>query len=90
MFYVRLLPDVFISEVVQPSITYCNRNIIISAEFCLLSSAVFCAPHSERYVIARLMMVSMILSFNSTGIFLLHITPDTSFHFIHPIVDISL
>ena len=26
------------------------------------------------------------LSFNSTGIFLSHITPDTSFHFIHPIL----
>ena len=30
------------------------------------------------------------LSFNSTGIFLSHITPDTSFHFIHPILILLL
>ena len=60
-------------------------NILISAEFSLLSSFFFTAQHSEPYVIAGLMIVLKTLSFNSTGIFLSHITPDTSFHFIHPI-----
>ena len=63
-----------------------HLNILILAEFSLLSSFVFTAQHSERYVIAGLMIVLKTLSFNSTCIFLSHITPVTSFHFIHPII----
>ena len=63
-----------------------HLNILISAEFSLFSSFFFTAQHSELYVIAGLMIVLKTLSFNSTGIFLSHITPDTSFHFIHPIL----
>ena len=62
-----------------------HLNILISAELSLFSSFFFTAQHSEPYVIAGLMIVLKTLSFNSTGIFLSHITPDTSFHFIHPI-----
>ena len=62
-----------------------HLNILISAEFSLLSSFFFMAQNSEPYVIAGLMIVLKTLSFNSTGIFLSHITPDISFHFIHPI-----
>ena len=59
-----------------------HLNILISAQFNLLSY--FCtAEHSEPYDIAGLMIVLKTLSFNSTGIFLSPITPDTSFHFIH-------
>ena len=61
-------------------------NILISAEFSLLSSFFLTPQHSEPYVIAGLMIVLKTLSFNDTGIFLSHITPDTSFHFIHPIL----
>ena len=61
-----------------------HLNILISAELSLISSFFFTAQHSEPYVIAGLMIVLKTLSFNSTGIFLSHITPDTSFHFIHP------
>ena len=57
-----------------------HLNILISAEFSLFSSFFFTAQHSETYVIAGLMT----LSFNSTVIFLSDITPNTSFHFIHP------
>ena len=67
-----------------------HLNILISAEFCLFSSFFFTALHSEPYVIAGLMIVLKTLSFNSTGIFLSHITPDTSFHFIHPILILLL
>ena len=59
-------------------------NILILAEFSLLSSFFLTAQYSEPYVIAGLMIVLKTLSFNATGIFLSHITPDTSFHFIHP------
>ena len=55
-----------------------HLNILISAEFSLFSSFFFTAQHSEPYVIAGLMIVLKNLSFNSTGIFLSHITPDTS------------
>ena len=67
-----------------------HLNILISAEFSLLSSFFFTAQHSEPYVIAGLIIVLKTLSFNSTGIFLSHITPDTSFHFIHPIIILLL
>ena len=67
-----------------------HLNILISAEFSLLSSFFFTAQHSEPYVIAGLMIVLKTLSFNSTGIFLSHITPDTSFHFIHSILILLL
>ena len=67
-----------------------HLNILISAEFSLFSSFFFTAQHSEPYVIAGLMIVLKTLSFNSTGIFLSHSTPDTSFHFIHPILIILL
>ena len=67
-----------------------HLNILISAEFSLLSSFFFTAQHSEPYVIAGLIIVLKTLSFNSTGIFLSHITPDTSFHFIHPILILLL
>ena len=53
-------------------------NILISAEFCLLSYFFFTAQHSEPYVIAGLMIVLEVFSFNTTGIFPSHITPDTS------------
>ena len=59
-----------------------HLNILISAELSLRSSFFFTGQHSEPYVIAGL----TILSFNYTGIFLSHITPDTSFHCIHPIL----
>ena len=55
---------------------FAHLNILISAGFSLLSSFFFTAHHSEPYVIAGLMIVLKILSFNSTGIFLSHITPD--------------
>ena len=61
-----------------------HLNILISAELSLFSAYFFTAQHSEPYVIASRMIVLKTLSFNSTGIFLSHITPDTSFHFIHP------
>ena len=67
-----------------------HLNILISAEFSLLSSFFFTAQHSEPYVMAGLMIVLKTLSFNYTGIFLSHITPDTSFHFIHPILILLL
>ena len=67
-----------------------HLNILISAEFSLLSSFFFTTQYSEPYVIAGLMIVLKTLSFNSTGIFLSHITPDTSFHSIHPILIILL
>ena len=63
-----------------------HLNILISAEFSLFSFFFFTAQHSEPYVIAGLMIVLKTLSFNSTGIFLSHITPDTSFHIIHQIL----
>ena len=56
-----------------------HLNNLISAELSLFSSFFFTAQH------AGLMIVLKTLSFNSTGIFLSDITPDTSFHFIHPI-----
>ena len=62
-----------------------HLNILISAELSLSSSFFFTAQHSEPYVIAGLMIVLKTLSFNSTGIFLSYIIPDTSFHVIHPI-----
>ena len=55
-----------------------HLTILISAEFSLFSSFVFTAQHSEPYVIAVMMIVLKTLSFNSTGIFLSHITPDIS------------
>ena len=54
-----------------------HLNILISAEFSLFSSFFFAAQHSEPCVIAGRMIV-------------LKIAPDTSFHFIHPIVIILL
>ena len=63
-----------------------HLNILISAEFKLSSSFFFTAQHSEPYAIAGLIIVLKTLSFNFTGIFLSQITPDTSFHFIHPIL----
>ena len=81
MFYVCLFSDVFISDVVFP---LAHLNILISAEFSLLSSFFLTAQHSKPYVIAGLMIVLKTLSFNATGIFLSHIIPDTSLHFIHP------
>ena len=63
-----------------------HLNILILAEFSLLSSFFLTAQHSELYVIAGLMIVLKTLSFKGTFIFLSHITPDTSFHFIHPIL----
>ena len=63
-----------------------HLNIHILAEFSLLSSFFLTAQHSEPYVIAGRMIVLKTLSFNATGIFLSHITPDTSFHFIHLIL----
>ena len=65
-------------------------NSLISAEFSLFSSFFFTAQHSEPYVNAGMMIVLKTVSFNSTGIFLSHITPDTSFHFIRPISIILL
>ena len=62
-----------------------HLNILISAELSLFSSVFCTAQHSEPYVIASLIIVLKTLSFTSTGIFISHITPDTSFHFIHPI-----
>ena len=62
-----------------------HLNILISPELSLFSSFFATAQYSEPYVIAGLMIVLKSLSFNSPGIFLSHITPDTSFHFIHPI-----
>ena len=47
-----------------------HLNILISAEFSLLSSFFFTAQHSEPYVIAGLMIVLKKLPFNSSGIFL--------------------
>ena len=72
-----------------------HLNILISVKFSLFSSFFFTAKHSEPYVIAGLMIVLNFLKtlpFNSTCIFLSHITPDrpTSFHFIHPIIIILL
>ena len=64
--------------------------ILISAVFSLFSSFLYTVQHSEPYVIAGLMIVLKTLSFNSTGIFLSHTTPDTSFHFIHPILILLL
>ena len=55
-----------------------HLNILISAELSLFSSFFFMAQHWELYGIAGLMIVLKTLSFNSTGIFLSHITPDTS------------
>ena len=67
-----------------------HLNILISAEFSLLSSFFFTAQHSEPNVIAGLMIVLKILSFNSTGMFLSHIIPDTSStHPIHILLLIS-
>ena len=57
-----------------------HLNILISAELSLFSSVFFTAQHSEPYVIASLIIVLKTLSFTSTGIFISHITPDTSFH----------
>ncbi len=51
-----------------------HLNILISAEFSLFSSFFFTAQHPEPYVIAGLMIVLNTLSFNSTSIFLSHIT----------------
>ena len=67
-----------------------HLNIIISAEFSLLSSFFFTVQHSNPYVIDVQMIVLKNVSVNSTGIFLSHITPDTSFHFIHPILILYL
>ena len=71
-------------------IPHAHLNILISAEFSLFSSFFFTAQHSEPYVIAGLIIVLKTLSFNSMVIFLSHITPDTSFHFIHPILILLL
>ena len=67
-----------------------HLNILISAEFSLFSFFFFAAHHSEPYVIAGLTIVLKNLSFNSTGIFLSNITPDTYFHFIQPILILLL
>ena len=67
-----------------------HLNILISAEFSLISYFFFTAQHSELYVVVGLMIVLKTLSFNSTGIFLSHITPDNSFNFIHPILILLL
>ena len=81
-FYVGLLPDVFISDAVQPGLPSCHLNILVSAEFSLFSSILFYGPHSEPYGNAvGLMIVLKNLCFNSTGIFLSHINPETAFHF---------
>ena len=52
-----------------------HLNILISAEFSLLSSFFLMAQHSEPYVIAGLMIVLKTLSFNFTGVFPPYITP---------------
>ena len=64
---------------------FAHLNILISAELSLFSPFFFTAQHYVPYVIAGLMTVLKTLSFNSTGIFLSHTTPYTSFHFNHPI-----
>ena len=68
MLYVRLLPGVFVSDVVQPGLPYCPSQHPHFSSF-------FTAQHSEPYVIAGLMIVLKTLFFNSTGIFLSHMTP---------------
>ena len=67
-----------------------HLSILISAEFSLFPYFLFKAQHLEPYVIAGLMIVLKTLSFNVTGIFQSHITPDTSFHFIHSILILLL
>ena len=67
-----------------------HLNILILAEMSVFSSFFFTAQRSELYVIAGLMIVLKTLSFNYTGIFLSHITPDTSFNFIDPILILLL
>ena len=58
MFYVRFLPDGFISDVGSNLIfPLAHLNILISAELSLFSSFFFTAQHSEPYVIAGLMIV---------------------------------
>ena len=86
MLCVCLLPDVIISYVIH----FAHLNILISAEFSVLSSFILNARHSELHVITGLMVVLQTLSFNSNGLFLSHINPDTSFHFICPILIILL
>ena len=77
------------SKLVFP-LALAHLNILISAEFSLFSSFFFTAQRSGLYVIAGLMIVLKTLSFNYTGIFLSHITPDTSFNFIDPILILLL
>ena len=58
-----------------------HLDILISAEFILVTFFFFrpSAQHSKPHIIVGLMIVLKTLSFNSRGIFLSHITPDTSF-----------
>ena len=77
------------SKLVFP-LALAHLNILISAEFSLFSSFFFTAQRSGLYVIAGLMIVLKTFSFNYTGIFLSHITPDTSFNFIDPILILLL
>ena len=65
--------------------------LLISAElFCSQISSLYDPTFRTVYAIAGLKNVLKTLSFNSTGIFPSHITPDTSFHFIHPIIMLLL
>ena len=62
-FYVSLLPDFLISDVINLISPLAHLNILISAEFLLFSSFFFPAQHSEPYVIAY----NVTVSFNSTA-----------------------
>ena len=55
-----IFPDVSISGVVQPG-PVSHLNILISAEFSLLSSFFLTVQHSELYVIAGLMIEDFVL-----------------------------
>ena len=85
----RLFLRAFLSDMVQPVLGH--LYILISAVFSLFLYFFFTAQLSEPYVIAGLMIVLRTLSFDSTGIFLSHITrirPST--YFIHPILILLL
>ena len=47
MFYVRLLPGAFISDVVQPGLPFAHLNILISAEFEFALNFFFYGPAFE-------------------------------------------
>ena len=68
-FDARLLPDVMISDVVQPGLPSCPfQHPHFGCVVFAVSSFFLRAQHSEAYVISGLMMVLKTLSFNSTGI----------------------